>query len=75
MANSADTEQTASWRSSLLRATLFAYSILSGTLLYEILGHLPYIMIVPLTVCQLGELCSSTARLAVWTAVFGCFGC
>ena len=37
MANSVDPEQTAPFGS-----TLFAYAILSDTLVYEILRHLPY---------------------------------
>ena len=38
MTNSVDPDQTAVWSGS----ALFAYAILSDTLVYEILGYLPY---------------------------------
>ena len=42
MANSVDPEQTAPLGAVCSGSTLFAYATLSDTLVYEILGHLPY---------------------------------
>ena len=42
MANSIDPNQTAPSRAVLSGSVLFAYDILSATLVYEILGHLLY---------------------------------
>ena len=43
MANSVDPDQTASSEAVGSGSALFAYIILSDTLVYEILGHLPYL--------------------------------
>ena len=43
MANSVDPDQTAPSETVWSWSALFAYAILSATLVYEILGHLPYI--------------------------------
>ena len=45
MANSADPDQTALSEAVLYGSVLFAYVISSETLVYGILGHLPYIHI------------------------------
>ena len=42
MANSVDPDQTAPSGAVWSRSALFAYVILSDTLVFEILGHLPY---------------------------------
>ena len=42
MANSVDPDQTAPSGAVWSGSALFAYSILSDTLVYKILGHLPY---------------------------------
>ena len=42
MANSADPDQTAPSGAVWSGSALFTYAILSGTLVYEILGQLPY---------------------------------
>ena len=41
MANNVDPDQTACSRAVWSGSALFAYAILSDTLVYEILGHLP----------------------------------
>ena len=43
MANSVHPDQTAPSGAVWSGSTLFAYAILSGALVYEILGHLPYL--------------------------------
>ena len=43
MANSIDTDQTASSGAVWYGSALFAYVILSDTLVFEILRHLPYL--------------------------------
>ena len=43
MANSVDPDQTAPSGAVWSGSTLFAYEILSDTLVYAILGHLPYL--------------------------------
>ena len=45
MANSVDPDQTAPSRAVKSGPALFAYVILSDTLKFEILGHLPYDLI------------------------------
>ena len=47
MANSVDPDQTAPSVAVWSGSALFAYVILSGTLVFEILGHLPYLSQVP----------------------------
>ena len=42
MASSVDPDQTAPSGAILSESALFAYAILSDTLMYEILGHLQY---------------------------------
>ena len=42
MANSVDPDQTAPSGTVWSGSALFAYAILSATLVYKILGHLPY---------------------------------
>ena len=42
MANSEDPDQTAPWGAVWSGSALFAYGTLSETLVFEILGHLPY---------------------------------
>ena len=42
MANSADSDQTAPSGAVWSESALFAHAILLGTVVYEILGHLPY---------------------------------
>ena len=46
MANSADPDQTALEGAVRSGSALFAYAIFSATLVYEILGHLPYLKLV-----------------------------
>ena len=43
MANYVDPDQTAPEGAVWSGSTLFAYAILSETLVYEALGHLPYV--------------------------------
>ena len=43
MANYVDPDQTAPSGAVWSGSTLFAYAILSETLVYEALGHLPYV--------------------------------
>ena len=44
MANSVEPDQTAPSGAVWSGSALFAYAILSATLVYEILGHLPYLL-------------------------------